>query len=429
MKAVWLVIHREYNQRIRKRSFLVLTLLGPVFFALLLIIPAWLSLRKIDNQKIILVYDPSQILQEEFLKEDIFTLHKLPENYSREEAITSFTRSDSYTLLDIHSHGNASLFFHHDINPATKAWISNLLNQIYVKHLLKEQLGEKKTAQLATKVSLNVELINPAGQGSMDEAKNGLSMLSGIIIYLFIITYTMQVMRGVVQEKSNRITEILLTSMRPFQLMLGKITGIALISLTQFTIWFTAAFLLYQLFSIRYGESLELFSNDKISETITNHSIDIKQAMEWNQLINTFSGIDVPFYLIVFAFYFTFGYLFYSAIFAAIGASVDSETDTQPFVFPLTIPILISFALYQTLINEPDSPLSVFFSIFPFTAPVTVMFLLPYHLALWQLICSMFSLIISFLVAVWLAAKIYRTGILMYGKKVTLKEMIRWLRA
>jgi len=428
MKAVWLIIHREYNQRIRKKSFLILTLLGPVFFALLLIIPAWLSLRKIDNQKIILVYDPAHVLPEDFVKDGIFTLHRFPDNYSGEEVFTRFSRSDSYTLLYIHNPEKASLFFHHDVNPGTKAWISNLLNRIYVKHLLNEKLGEDQSSQLPTEVSLNVQLINP-GHGGMDEARNGLSMLSGIIIYLFIITYTMQVMRGVVQEKSNRITEILLTSVKPFQLMLGKITGIVLISLTQFTIWFTAAFLLYQLFDIRYGESLDLFGNEKISETISNHSIDIKQAMEWNQLINTFSGIDIPFFLIVFGFYFTFGYLFYSAIFAAIGASVDSETDTQPFAFPLTIPILISFALYQTLIEQPDSSLSVFFSIFPFTAPVTVMFLLPYHLPLWQLICSMISLILSFMLAVWFAAKIYRTGILMYGKKITLKEMIRWLRA
>lgn len=428
MKAVWLIIHREYNQRIRKKSFLVLTLLGPVFFALLLIIPAWLSLKKIDNQKIILVYDPTHLLAEDFLKDGVFTLHKLPQHYTHEEVVTRFSESGGYALLYIHNAANASLFFHHDINPATKAWINNLLNQIHVRHLLIGQLGEEQANQLTTEVNLNVQLINPT-HSSIDEARNGLSMLSGIIIYLFIITYTMQVMRGVVQEKSNRITEILLTSVRPFQLMLGKITGIALISLTQFAIWFSAAFLLFQCFTFRYGKSLELFGNEKISETISNHPIDIKHAMEWNQLINTFSEIDISFYLFVFGFYFTFGYLFYSAIFAAIGASVDSETDTQPFVFPLTIPILISFALYQTLIEQPDSPLSVFFSIFPFTAPVTIMFLLPYHLPSWQLICSMLSLLISFALAVWLAAKIYRTGILMYGKKVTLKEMIRWLKA
>ena len=428
MRAIWLIIHREYVQRIRKRSFLILTMLGPAFFALLLIVPAWISIKKTENPNILLAYDPHGVLPDSFSRKEFITLRKLPANMSRSEVFKQFSQSDNQSLLYIHNTDKASLFFHNDINPIIKIWTGDLLNQLYFRKTLLEKLGEEKAGMIPTEAELTIQVLDPSGRGTTDEALHGLSMLSGVIIYLFIITYTMQVMRGVVQEKSNRVIEILLTSVKPFQLMLGKIAGIALISLTQFSIWLLTGLFLYYIFDIRYGESLRLFSNDHIGETINNHAIDIQQALEWNQLINTFSAIDFSYFLLVFGFYFVFGYLFYSAIFAAIGASVDSETDTQPFIFPLTLPILISFTLYQTIVEQPDSSLSVFFSIFPFTSPVTVMFLLPRHLPLWQLLGSMLSLIASFILIVFIAAKIYRTGILMYGKKITLREMLRWIK-
>jgi ABC-2 type transport system permease protein len=209
--------------------------------------------------------------------------------------------------------------------------------------------------------------------------------------------------------------------------MLGKITGIGLVSLTQFLIWIFIAGFGYLLFMERFGEQLSLFSNAQIQDTIKAQGIDVAQAMEWNSIINTFASVEFGMFIPVFLFYFVFGYLFYSSIFAAVGSLADSETDTQQFIFPLTLPILLCFILMQFFVENPHHLLTTFFSFLPFTSPVTIMILLPYGISFSQLLISMLTLILSFLASTYCAGRIFRNGIL-YNGKPGWKQIKEWLR-
>lgn len=425
MRAIWLIIKREYQQRVRKRSFLILTLLGPLFFSLLLIIPAWLSLNSVKKQEVTLIFDPDEIVDDTAWEYD-YGLEVLPESLSEQEAILIFLESGHHSLINLKKGiQSPEIIFHESPDMSSEIRVKHLLDELYYREKIKNIKPDLLNDRAIPSNNSSIQVLNQ--KENSHGARTGLSILAGILIYLFILTYTMQVLRGVTQEKSNRVMEVLITSVKPFQLMMGKILGIAMVSITQFLIWLSLAAVIIFSFESRYGESLTLFDNEHIQQTIQNDQINFNEAMEWNQLINTFGDLDLGIFSIQFAFYFIFGYLFYASLFAAIGSSVDSETETQQFVFPLTVPILLTFTLSQNIVAEPDSGISLFFSLFPFTSPVCMMILFPFSLPLWHKLLSMAVLILSFMVMTWVSGKIYRTGILMYGKKASLKEILRWL--
>jgi ABC-2 type transport system permease protein len=250
---------------------------------------------------------------------------------------------------------------------------------------------------------------------------------------MFIFMYGVQVLRGVIEEKSNRIIEVIISSVKPFQLMMGKIIGIALVGLTQFILWvvltlsITAAaqtFILKDKYS-----SEEVLKEVNMSTQLmqqTQNTTNIRNV-DSNEILDILKQINYTLILLVFLFYFMGGYLLYGAMFAAIGAAVDNEADTQQFMLPITIPLVFAFIVAQMAMQNPEGPMAFWFSIVPFTAPVVMMVRVAYSVPVWELVLSMILLTITFILTTWLAARIYRVGILMYGKKPTYKEMWKWI--
>jgi len=422
MHKILLIVQREYLQRVRKKSFLLMTALGPLFFSLLLIIPGWLSLASLDKKPSILLLDKKHYAPKLLNQNDAFTV--IPStSQDFNQSFTYFSSSSLSYFLFIPATKPPVLFEKEPLLPSIARLLQEQINKIALSRLLDSAGIDKQAQQLSV---IQTEKLYTEKASSKFEFTSGISILLGIVIYLFILAYTMQVMRGVIEEKTGRIAEVVLTTVKAETLMFGKIIGIGLVSLSQFLIWLFIASTASFLFFHRYGSALALFSNAHIQQTIQLGSIDPVQALQWNQIISAFNSIDFAFILPIFLLYFILGYLFYSAIFASVGALVDSETDTQQFIFPLTLPILLCFTLLQYLVGHPNGTIAYIFVLLPFTSPVAVMFLLPQGIPPSLLFLSLCILCISFIFTAWTAGKVFRNGILFTEKKVRWKNIKRW---
>ena len=291
--------------------------------------------------------------------------------------------------------------------------------------------------------TVKVQTILISEEGEEKKTSTGLSMgiayVSGLLIYILTFMFGAQVMRGVIEEKTNRIVEVLISSVKPFQLMMGKILGIALVGLTQFFLWIVLTIII-----VAYAQSTFLpddlpIPNNQITQSIMSAeqnpdieaaqgAVSIPELNELQLVLESAKAINWPLILGSFIIYFLGGYLLYAALFAAIGSAVDNETDTQQFMMPITIPLLLGLFVSMAAFQNPDSSLVFWFSFIPFTSPMVMMARLPFGVPPLELIISMVLLILTFLGTTWMAAKIYRTGILMYGKKPSYKELVKWLR-
>lgn len=328
-----------------------------------------------------------------------------------------------------------------------KKQLSNASQQ-HIEYSLNKMLYEVMLA----KNNVNIDFIKDAKEKStikmftkqLDEVGNekntntglymGIGLVAAVMIYFFIFMYGVQVMRGVMEEKTSRIVEVILSSVKPFQLMMGKIVGVALVGLTQFLLWVILSTTLYSFAAATVLKDIDMKQIQakeqviKIGENLDYENMGKnEEPNEMTQLWNDFKSVDMASMLLCFLFYFLAGYLMYSAMFAAIGAAVDSEADTNQFMLPITIPLIFSFGIAQTVMQDPQGSLAVWFSMIPFTSPVVMMVRLPFGVPAWEIALSMVFLILGFLFTTWLAARIYRTGILMYGKKVSWKELGKWL--
>jgi ABC-2 type transport system permease protein len=289
----------------------------------------------------------------------------------------------------------------------------------------------------STEAAINVQIpvIELADKKNKDasadvEVSTALGAFSGILIYIFIFLFGAQVMRGVIEEKTNRIVEVIISSVKPFQLMMGKIIGIAFVGLTQFLLWILLTAGIYTVF---LGSVKQKFSPENVEMIIKKSpdgtSVDdLDKIMSTQKAIDRLSQINWGLLIPCFIFYFIGGYLLYGALFAAIGGAVDSESDTQQFMLPITIPLIFSFIMAQTVLNDPTGKMAKWLSIIPFTSPIIMMVRLPFKVPVSELILSMVCLVLGFIFTTWVAAKIYRTGILMYGKRITWKDLAKWLR-
>jgi ABC-2 type transport system permease protein len=266
------------------------------------------------------------------------------------------------------------------------------------------------------------------------DLKRGVGYIAGFLIYIFIFFFGAQVMRGVIEEKTSRVIEVIITSVKPFQLMMGKIVGIALVGLTQFLAWIVLTIIIYQFSMMSFGNPQEMINTDQVTMApgmMATELQDTQQISASPAIVDAINSIDLSFYFYLlgtFIIYFIFGYLLYAALFAAIGSAVDSETDTQQFMLPVTLPLVLSIIILVQAITNPEGQLVFWFSMIPFTSPVVMMARIPFNPPVAEIILSMGILVLTFLAMTWLAGKIYRTGILMYGKKVNYRELIKWLR-
>jgi ABC-2 type transport system permease protein len=443
MNKLLLIIQREYFSRVKKKSFILMTILGPLLMAGVLIVPVWLAMRdKTDHQ--VLVLDHSGLFIEK-----LTNTSQIKFTYGAESiASAKLKLKDGPFDLIMEIKGDALndekttpvLYYKKQPGISTEQYITNQMENILFDYRLQ---GDSIDIRKIDKARRQVQLLTlkVTEDGTDEKTNTEVNMAIGfgcaIAIYFMIFLYGSQVMRGVIEEKSNRIVEVIISSVKPFQLMLGKILGVALVGLTQFILWIILTLVLQTAITtflfkgeiadkVKQNSQIEkVMKNDLTADITTLEKVETPN--EAIALFNDLDKVNFSQIIICFAFFFLFGYLLYAALFAAIGSAVDNEADTQQFILPVTIPLILSFIIAQNIIKDPDSSMAQFFSIFPLTSPIVMMVRLPFGVPMWELLLSMFMLIIGFLFFTWLAGKIYRTGILMYGKKTTWKELGKWL--
>ena len=450
MSKIPIIIKREFLTRVRKKSFVVMTLLGPFLFAALIILPVFFATMEEEDVKTIAVVDHSFLfdkkipdsknLKFKFLdKKDIVLFSK------------KFREEGYWGVLYIspvvtYSANSVILYSYSQPSMGNRLYMENALKKEMERQILLSHNLEGLEQRLEiSKANLNLKTIKIEEDGREKESNSDLALIigyaSGILIYFFIFLFGTQVMRGVIEEKTNRIVEVIISSVKPFELMMGKILGIAGVALLQFTLWFILTFAFI-------GIGQKVFFQDQSSVMVQKSAvtdimeqsatsggvatpINVAPADDTQKVQKIFDDLkQVNFWLILlsFLFYFIGGYLLYAALFAAVGSAVDNEADTQQFVLPVTLPLILSIYVMINTMNNPEGALSFWFSIIPLTSPIVMMVRIPFGVQWWELLLSMSLLVVTFIAAAWFAGKIYRTGILMYGKKVTYKEMLKWIK-
>lgn len=434
MKNLGLIIKREFSTRIRKPSFIILTLLAPVLMAVMLFLPAYLATLPGD-EKVISVLDESVLLDFDKGNDELKLRYLNPQDFDFEKAKAFSEAADDYAFLHVPlSEGGDPDFVARNIRLFRKGDVSlsveNYLERNLEKYLQKEKLkaeGVDPEILARTKTKVNLRVVNTEAGLETENAtlvKMGIGYVAAFAIYLFIFIYGSQVMRGVIEEKSNRIMELMVSSVKPFELMMGKILGIGSLALLQFLIWIGLGILIFTIFSATFIDPAMATGNPAAGAEQFS-ALQDTPAFEIYRSLQTVNFTNV---LLSFLFYFIGGYLLYGALFAAIGSAVDKEADSQQFILPLTIPLILSLLVILRALDNPDGGLAFWMSEIPLTSPLVMMARIPFEVPLWEQLLSMLILALSFLGSVWLAAKIYRVGILMYGKKPTFKELYRWTR-
>ncbi len=439
MNKIFLILKREFLTRIKKKSFLVMTILSPLLIVLFYAIIIYFTINGPGNEEVKTVFvddDYFEFVTDKFNNNKIFKFE-----YGSTETLTSseFLKANPqyFALLqfpDSFGINNLQGVKFTAVEQPSISQIDYVENEIE-KIIKNEQLAHFKIDEVIikkindTKVIINsskINLENATEESSNSGAASALGMGGALLIYMFIFLYGVMVMKGIIEEKTNRIVEILISSVKPFQLMMGKILGIAGVGLLQFIIWVTLILLAMPLVSsLLMGDNVKEMAN--VASSLPN-AMPAK-AISGNAFLDGLLSFNYPYLISVFVFYFITGYLFYGALFAAIGSAVDNETDTQQFMLPVTMPLVFSIALAQGLVlNAPNGTAAFWLSIIPFTSPVVMMIRLPFGVPTWELLLSMALMVFGFMFTVWLASRIYRIGILTFGKKPTYKEIWKWIK-
>jgi ABC-2 type transport system permease protein len=452
MKKIWLIIQREYLTRVKKRSFIIMTILGPLLMAGIFIVPIWLA-TSTNELKTVGVIDQTGIFFEKFKNSETIRFHYMVSDVA--SAKENFKKSGDYALLvipktEVALPTNAILYSDGQVNLNVKSYIDRVMTKQIEEMKLQARLNDLQQDNRtpvnvddilrSIKTTIDVSTIKIDSEGNEEKSYTEVSMVvgifAGILIYMFIFMFGSQVMRGVIEEKTSRIVEVIVSSVKPFQLMMGKVIGVAMVGLTQFLLWVILTFVIITavITPMTSGKQAQSTLTEQISKQAQSMDpstppIKPEQTEEGvNEVLAAINSVNFPVMIGSFLFFFLFGYLMYAALFAAIGGAVDSEADTQQFMLPMTAPLILAMVLAQFIIQEPTGPVAFWFSMIPLTSPVVMMIRIPFGVPYWEVALSMALLIFGFIGATWMAAKIYRTGILMYGKKVSYKELWKWLR-
>ena len=438
MNKTLLIIKREYLSRVRKRSFIIMTLLGPLLIAATVILPAFLADWSEATKKRIAVLDETGWFEGKFKNQENITFYYIYDDLETGKEKTIQQKGDMLLYIrrtELSVPTNAELFSTVQPGLNVTAYIRSVMKKVIEnKKLLASGIDPEIIKSSKVDVNLVTYRINEEGieKKSNTEVEVGLAIFAGIMIYFFIFMFGAQVLKGVMEEKSSRIVEVIISSVKPFQLMMGKIIGIAMVGLTQFILWIILTMVFLGIFQtgIVGGDISKNLMNLGQTEQIMNQGTqpDAVGLDKMALVKDILEGINFKVMIFSFIFYFLGGYLLYASLFAAIGGAVDQDADTQQFMFPVSLPLIFSVMMTGVIINQPDSSLSIGLSLFPFTSPVIMMMRIPFGVPLWQVWTSAGLLIFGFIGTTWLAAKIYRAGILMYGKKVNYAEIWKWLK-
>jgi len=443
MNKILLIIQREYLVRVRKRTFLIMTFLVPLLIAGMygLIFYLVLNQNQLSNQQKVMVLDPGKTFGKNLQNSNAvlfqYTNQKSPDSLKKALLQKKF---DFLLYIPAGKDTALSAMGGESQDPrgiqltGQKQASIQTLGQIQdeMERVLKNRdyqaagIDTAKLNRIKPKIHIDNTVITAEGEKSSDSLVSFIiGIIASILIYMFIFLYGVQVMRGVMEEKTSRVVEVIISSVKPFQLMMGKIIGIALVGLTQFLLWVLLSSLLSPIISTGINAKTKTEISTK---TLQNTSTVNGSSSPGLEMLKALGSQNYPYLISCFLFYFLTGYLLYSALFAAVGAAVDSETETQQFMLPISLPLVFSIIISSNyVVNNPDSTLSVWLSMIPLFSPVVMMVRVPFHPPLWQLLLSMLFMILGFLGTVWVAGRIYRTGILLYGKKITFKELGKWL--
>lgn len=441
MEKILLIVSREYLTRVRKKSFIIMSILEPLLIVAFYGIIIWSTVASGGEEKSILVIDESQRIGKELEDDDNITFLQTANNsLPLDSAISQLNTSDYDAVLFIPKFRlddpkGFKVYVKKTLSASTDSYIrKNIEKEIEQIRLRETGVDPNILKEARADISLETKVIDKDGveKNSNVGIASVIGIVAGFIIYMFIFLYGVQVMRGVIEEKTSRIVEVIISSVKPFQLMMGKIIGIAGVGLTQIVIWVVLGTIISTIFGAIFGldQIMEMQNNGGVGEglpTASGQELSPEAIEGFKTAMEALEGVNFPLIIFSFFFYFLFGYLMYASLFGAIGAAVDSETDTQQFMLPITMPLILSIALSGVIITNPNGSLAFWASIFPLTSPVVMMIRLPFLDFSWELILSMCILVISFVSCTWLGAKIYRVGILMYGKKASYKEMAKWM--
>lgn len=443
MNKIFIIIQREYLSRVKKRSFLILTFLTPLLIAGIYAFMIWMMLKDDTEKRTIAVLNESELVEP--VKSSEYTTYNYLQNKSFDEVKDNMEQKGYYAILvipkNILQSKTAELFSHKQVTIEVKSNVGRQIRQ-HIEKLKRSKIIaeanmpdlEEKLAATKTPISMRTIKFGEGGEikQSSTEIAMGIGFAASFIIYMFIFLYGVQVMRGVIEEKSNRIVEVIISSVKPFQLMMGKIVGVAMVGLTQFIMWVVLTGIIITVGSalVLPGVDMEALQQAKtVAELPAGAAaLDAGQLKMAQDILGTFDLAYVAGIIGAFIFFFLGGYLLYSALFAAVGSAVDNETETQQFMLPITIPLILALYIGFAVARNPESSLAFWGSIIPFTSPIVMLVRIPFGVPIWELLLSMTILIGTFLLITWIAAKIYRTGILMYGKKVSYKEIWKWLK-
>lgn len=438
MSKIGLIIKREYVSRVSKKSFLLMTILGPILLVAFMVGAVLLGKQEDKNLKILL-HDDTFLVSRPFVSTEQYKIvvFDTTGTKSLDEAKAFYKDAEDFDLLlylpetiveTNNSVGN--LYYKEAPSTKTQLYLERMVNESIEKLKLKELNVSMDTyKRLKNKVNLKV-IDSKSGKESNVKLKAGIGMVLGVSIFMFIFMYGTLVMKGVIEEKSSRIVEVIVSSVKPFELMMGKIIGIMLVGLTQFAVWIILSSVLG---SVAMGMLTEqIYSGAAQAEVLQNMSPEAIAQMNEAQakILSILFSVNWPLLIGLFFFYFIGGYLLYGALMAAIGAAVDNETDSQQFMMPITAPLMFAYVIVLLSIDNPNSPAIIWCSQIPFTSPVVMLVraAMGTEGLWWQIITSMLLLIITFIGTTWIAGKIYRTGILMHGKKITWKELWKWIK-
>lgn len=438
-----LILQREYLTRVKKKSFIIMTLLVPVLMAALTILPAYLATMDDKEERTIAVYDPTGIVLNQLESNEFTKFHYIPEEEF--QVLNKNFKSGKYYAL-LHVPGNiittnrAEMISDKQVTFDVKNTITRRIGNIIEGEKRKRVIDETGVPDLekklaATKTNITVETIKLGEEGKAVKSSTEIAMAigyaAGFLIYMFVFIYGTMVMRGVMEEKSNRIVEVIISSVKPFQLLFGKIVGIGLVGLTQIAIWIILGIAITTGLTAFFGQvpdsavqAQSIMSGTEMGQLAASTPEAQNKVVE---IIGMIGNLNIPLIIFALLFYFIGGFILYASLMGAIGSAVDSDEDAQQMMLPVTMPLIFSIIILFAVAKNPEGPLAFWASMIPLTSPVTMMVRIPFGIPVWEIVLSMALLLVTIWGTIWVAGKIYRTGILMYGKKVNLKEIVKWL--
>lgn len=430
MNKILIIIQREFLKRVRTKGFIILTITMPFIMAALVFVPLWLSSIENDEQQKVAVIDPTGVYAKALKASKSFAFSALP--VITEEMRSEDSPYDAVVAISgdlVKNNGKVTIYSHKEIPGNMLDYIQSKLNETVQKQKL-EATGIAGLDKIIDDVQrdVNMKTVKWSKEGDEQASSTYVAIIVGgiftLLIYIFVITYGGMVMQSVIEEKTNRIIELLVSSVKPFQLMMGKIIGVMLVGIAQMALWGVMLSIIMTVASVGFGVS----QAQSIAAGQPMPSPTMNMSQDTQELLTAIVNLPYAEIGLMFIIMFVGGYLLYSSFFAATGASINEQEDANQFVVPITMITL--FGLYAAMysIENTDGPLAFWASLFPLTSPIVMMIRIPFGVPLWQELLSIALLYASAFLMIWIGGKIYRVGILMYGKKPSIKEIIKWMR-